>query len=288
MRLKKLSILLAIIQILLTACVSSISHFPQTEISLTLPYSDPDNSISNVTGPIRPPYTHICRLNVKRQKVFFWQTLATSTATLLKDGNLITAAHNFYSPWYNEVVAFFMESGVGTQQGIPAEFKKEIEIKNINDQILVNETYCWGPFSADVAFVKTSMDSKSYASKSPFRLATEEELKNISNKCNEGCKIDIYIAGYPAEGHYTYNNKDYEYEGQCLVHLKTYIKEIKAGVIEYGQMKTYGGMSGSPVWIVNETTNSKEYVIIGIHVTNGGAYLLEANMLSAYKSWADH
>lgn len=277
------NLFITIIFVVTTGCVSDKRSYSFPKIGHEVPrFSPPTGEVTNVYGEVDLPYSHICRFSVKRSKIL-WSKSANSTGTLLKNGAIVTAGHNFYSPFYNSVKNFKLEAGVGTSDNVSAKYSEYIEIVD-SQSILVNPSYRWKPFGKDVAFVKTSQSS--FSKSSPFRLATKYEIDLLKRKKDNDERIEIYVSGYPGEGNYQHEGKTYEYnQGNVLTHLKTTVRSISNNVLYYDQKTTFRGMSGSPVWILNEPNG--EYVIVGVHVTNGGAYLFESEMLDHYQVWAN-
>jgi V8-like Glu-specific endopeptidase len=162
----------------------------------------------------------------------------------------LSAGHNFYSPWYNRVVSFKYECGIGSKAA-----QEPLTSGNTSNFLtVIPDNYRWRNFSLDVAAIK--LCDPPAKTMSSFRLATIEEIETVSS----GSKI--YTAGYPAAGGFT---------GSILTHIKTKIRKIEGNVLHYEFEPTHKGMSGSPVWVLK----GDERVIIGVHVKNGGAYLLD-------------
>lgn len=249
------------------SCVKTPGYFAKEPIPTNGQYSEPIlDSLVQVQGGIQTPYDYVCRYNVNRRKGIFFGANSVSSGALLQDGVMITAAHNFYSTWYNKAKGVRIECGIGSQPNQTATYS-ELNL-GIDNQIYVSSNYKWGPFSEDVSFVRICDSQSQVPTASPFRIVTKEELREVK----EG--KEIYVSGYPAEKPYT---------GSVLIHLKTTIKVKESGIIEYAYADTYGGMSGSPIWYLND---QDERIIIGVHVRGGGGgYILSETVIDEVTTW---
>jgi len=258
------SILLYITLVGLSACTTLKTDFVDTPTPSSSIYTAPIiNKVKAVNGDIQSPYNHVCRSQVLRQTLWLKKSNAVSSSAMLSNGVIVSAGHNYYSPWYNIVKALYIECGVGTSPNQLPLFAVENTITDL--QILANKNYSWD-FSNDVSFVRIC-GSNGFSSSSSFRLATKKEMKLIKKG------TEIYSAGYPADGPWK--------GGQQLTHFTTTISKIKNNIALYTDMTTYKGMSGSAIWIKLDN----EFVIVGVHVTNGGAYVFTSNFLDEYSNW---
>lgn len=235
-------------------------------------------TLTQVKGDIQSPYDYVCRFNVNRRYGFFmWGANKISSGGLLNNGIIISAGHNFYSPWYTHANSVYVECGVGTKPHQTPLYSETNVFKK--DQKVISSLYGWNTFGEDIAFIKVCNENSSVPEKSPFILATKKDMADIKADFNDYIKngnaekaIVLYVAGYPGDKPYT---------GSKLVHLKTVIEEISGNVASYTYKNTYRGMSGSPVWIEKD----EKKLIVGTHVKNGGAYLLSDYMLDEYEKW---
>jgi len=250
---------------IVTGCAYSPGKFSMEPFPIVGVYEEPKiDVISQVKGDIIEPYQNICRFNVNRRKGFVWGGNSISSGGLLSNDIVISAGHNFYSPWYNTARSFYIECGVGSKPEQPPTYKAINKITT--NQIKVSPKYSWSPFSEDISFIKICDPKNKIPNKSPFRLITKPELSSITKG------IEVYVSGYPADKPFT---------GSKLIHFKTIINDINNNVIHYSLAKTYRGMSGGPVWI----EKNNERIVIGAHVKLGGAYLITSEMLDEFDKW---
>jgi hypothetical protein len=96
--------------------------------------------------------------------------------------------------------------------------------------------------------------------------ASEEEVKRLM-------ELPVITAGFPAE-----NNKSIQsvtLNGAQMFHAKIKFEKYNQGdslasyTIPSGKLKTYGGQSGSPLWV----KHGDAYVIIGVHIENSKAVI---------------
>lgn len=291
----KFSIAFVFLSSLLVSCATLPQKFPRSNYSaINGDFSVPVyTQLSQVKGLPKTPYESICRQQITRKN---WWGLSsedkTSSSAYLDGGVLITAAHNFGDSilGFSSANEFHLECQTGYA---PAGDESLVYDNYHNSQgplEFIHPDYSFTfaflnkRFGKDAALVK--LCPLANANKSAFRLATLSEISTFIQATKTDQKPTIFVAGYP------HGTPDFPapeainggFDGSRLMHVKTYAEHVsEQGVISYSFSNTVEGMSGGPVWFENVTTSGKEYVIIGVHVTNGGAFLLDETIIAKYK-----
>jgi len=216
-----------------------------------------------VHGTIRRPYESICRSVVNRRIAFVFGTNYTSSGVLLGKNMLLTAAHNYASPRAPWAVVRDrnIQCGTGTVRS-SAPWWTITDGFDRQSQVRTPPGFAYHDFGRDYALVGLG---KKAPSESSFRLPRPDEDSLLARGSV------VFIAGFPAEGRNS---------GSILFHGRARIRTIDAFGFEY-ELETERGLSGSPVWI----ERNGEFIIVGIHVRNGGAVRLTNVALKYLEEW---
>lgn len=235
-------------------------------------YSPPKlDGMSAVTGEVKLPYNHICRINTLRSYAGIFSKTYTGSAALLANGILVTAAHNFYKPFYpSQVIKYHAKCGGGIKEG-PENFSYDSKSKR--EVIFKHPTeFQYHDYPIDFALVTTCQSTES-----PFRLP-----KHV-DEVRELLKGPVVTAGFPAE-----SNKKIQgiaLNGGQMFHALIKIDEsdLEGETIRYSHLgldiDTYGGQSGSPLWV----ESGDGYVIVGVHVAEATATIFNQDKIDWLK-----
>jgi hypothetical protein len=288
----KLFLSLILLLVALSGCTSYPKKFLRSNYSATDGIFSPPTTthLAQVKGLPHVPYDSICRQQVNRKN--WWGIVSsdrTSSSAYLSGGVLLTAGHNFGDSIlaFSTATDFHLEcqtgyASPGNESLIYDSFQDSSgSMEYVHPDYSFTFAFINKKFGSDSALVKLCPLAKSFTSS--FRLATLDEIALFSLAAqNEDNKPTIFVAGYP---HGSASVTEVEaingqFDGSRLMHLETVATDVsKDGVIYYGFKNTVSGMSGGPVWI----KKGAEYVIVGVHVTNGGAFLLDKTIIEQYK-----
>jgi V8-like Glu-specific endopeptidase len=279
--------------VILAGCTSYPKKFPRDKYSATDGIFSPPNTthLTQVKGLPQEPYDSICRQQINRKN--WWGITAsdrTSSSTYLTGGILLTAGHNFGDSIlaFSTAKDFHLECQTGYASPESEILSYDSFQASSGPLEYVHPAYYFSfafinkKFGSDASLVKLCPLANGFTSS--FRLATLDEIAFFSHAVNiedADSKPTIFVAGYPhgssmVAGIEAINGK---FDGSRLMHIETVATRVSSdGVIDYGFRNTVGGMSGGPVWIKKGT----EYVIVGVHVTNGGAFLLDKSIIEQY------
>lgn len=290
----KISATLCLTLLMLSGCVVSPQKFSRAKYSaVDGEFNAPtETHLTQVKGLPQKPYDSVCRQQVVREN---WWGLSTSNRTsssaYLDGGVLLTAGHNFGDSilGFSSASEFHLEcqtgyASVGNESLVYDNYQKsDSSLEYIHPKYFFTFAFLDKRFGRDAALVK--LCPLVGANKSAFRLATLSEINTFIQSANAQLEPTIFVAGYP-HGKSSPNAPEAingEFDGSRLMHVKTSAKQVSdAGVIRYSFSNTVSGMSGGPVWIENVTSGEMEYVIVGVHVTNGGAFLVDKTIIEKY------
>lgn len=217
--------------------------------------------ITPVADPRARPYRSVCYMNIHRPL-----SSPHSTAALISRTQMVTAAHNVYSPFYNRVRAGDVRCGKsgGVVAWAPAERFGWKDQKTA-------AWYFWKWYHRDYARVRLPVSAPYPAD---FRLLRPDEAA-------PGLGEIVHVAGFPWTDDVSQGTM-YETEGQVL--------EVTRDIFYY-DAHTRGGMSGAPVWV----ERGNEFIIVGIHVAGtdstpayparATARRINAEAFSAIQQW---
>jgi len=283
---------------LITLClISGCSLAPQklnrdNYLAISGDYEKPNSDyLTQVMGLPLNPYDSICRQNVVRGN--WWglrKRYSISSSAYLDGGILITAAHNFAESFfrfsyaddfYLECQTGYAEAGEELQSYEGAHFSTDK-----TEYIHTGYSLIFDDFGIDAALVKLCPQASELDSS--FRLATSAEIAEFKESIEQpdrNSSFEFIVAGYAAAD--ALQNEpaavEGDFNGSRLMHIKSTARSMTGNVFYYNVNKTYGGMSGGPVWIEIENDGTTEFVIIGIHVTNEGAFLLNEKIINQYE-----
>ncbi|HEX6373956.1 MAG TPA: serine protease [Longimicrobium sp.] len=187
-----------------------------------------------------PPYHSICYMWIKRRRGWLWTSSFESSAVLVGDRHLLTAAHNVRSNTFTSVEESETVCAVDTD--------REWHLTNPFGpaQIRVPAGYRWRNFNQDYAVIRLAEASPR---KSHFRLPRLDERPITTGTL-------VHVAGFPAADGFQ-NRKLYYGSGA--------VSGMGPNTFQYA-VDTGGGMSGCPVWVEQRTAAGSEYVVVGVHV----------------------
>lgn len=290
----KIFVALCLILLMLSGCVVTPKKFSRAKYSavdreFTKPF---ETHLTQVKGLPKKPYDSVCRQQVAREN---WWGLSTSDRTsssaYLDGGVLLTAGHNFGDSLlgFSSASEFHLEcqtgyASLGNEFLVYDNFQKaSSSLEYIHPDYSFTFAFLDKKFGRDAALVK--LCPLASANKSAFRLASLSEIDSFVQSANSKLEPIIFVAGYP-HGKSSPSSTEAingEFDGSRLMHVKTSAKQVSdTGVIRYSFSNTVSGMSGGPVWIENDTPGGMEYVIVGVHVTNGGAFLIDKTIIDEY------
>lgn len=281
--------------LLLGGCTSFPQKFSRTGdyTAVDGAFAEPvDTHLTQVKGLPKTPYGSICRQKVTRKNG--WGIHAknlTSSSAYLDGGILLTAAHNFGDSIlsFSSATDFHLECQTGYATPGNEVLVYDSYQSSTDDLEFVHPDYSFTfaflnkRFGSDAALIKLCPLKSEHTS--AFRLATVDEIHKFVQSANSKLKPKILVAGYPHGTPFSAEPEaiDGKFDGSRLIHVETFAKQVtRKGVISYGFTNTVSGMSGGPVWIEKDTAVGKEYIIVGVHVTNGGAFLLDKTIISEY------
>lgn len=226
-RLERISLLL--FAAFSTSCAAASREAVEGPVSGAESVASANQTPAPVADVTISPFRSICHLTVRRRG-----SEPTSTGALLAQTQLLTAAHNVYSPAYNRISDGRAECG---RDGTTAAWTPR-ETFGARDQRAA-AGYFWRVFRRDYALVRLSTAAPYPAD---FRLLRPDEAAPVTTET-------VHVAGYPGTS------------GR-MHHASGRVREVSRGLIHY-TVDTNRGMSGSPVWVEREG----EYVIVGVHVS---------------------
>lgn len=212
-----------------TACAPSIPAAPPSALR--------DFGIARPITPVvdasAPPYRSVCHLLVHRPRGGPYN----STGALIARRQLLTAAHNVHSPFFNRIRNSELRCG---RSADAAEWAPQQKF-GARDQNTAHG-YTWRRFGRDYARVHLPVAAP-YAA--DFRLLRPEETPPSVGDT-------VHVAGFPWTDDVV-QGKMYETEGEVV--------EVTPQFLYY-DADTRGGMSGGPIWI----ERGGEFIIVGVHV----------------------
>jgi len=228
-----------------------------------------DNFPNLITdGELQPYHSDICHLDVDRR----FGSGALSTGVLIEGRFLITAAHNIHD--YNFIRRV---NGIKVRCGEAIVGKDEPALELTRSEItasrFVAPNYRWRrnkskEFSYDYAFLDLGVD------------LTETSFFDVTHFDQVDASQGLFVAGYPGKnlcGDPEICDARHLYEGHG-----DYEPSSLPDRIEYA-VKTARGMSGGPVWAVNDGQN----FLVGVHVTGKGARVINDSFLGHWRNWRD-
>ena len=198
--------------------------------------------------------SNICYLYTTRKaRVFGFESNWHSTGILFDGKHLITAGHNVYDSLGTKLhkVDVFCKTSDGSI--VDSTLNRDDIERTRENKGYVNSGHS---FNYDYSFLKLSKE-----------LPVAESL-SLSADVLIGADSPIEVAGYPG-GKLVY--KQGETKGKVNNSLMAY------------KFETFKGMSGGPVW----ATNNGTVYLVGVHVKNEGARVVDAVLLDDYKNWKD-
>jgi V8-like Glu-specific endopeptidase len=174
----------------------------------------------------------VCHLYINRRRGAY-----NSTGALIARTQLVTAAHNVYSPVYNRIRDGEVRCGRSGDAVVWAP-QERFGRKDQN----AARRYYWRRYSRDYARVHLPVSAPFPAD---FRLLKPDEAAPDSGDI-------VRVAGFPWTKDVSRGTM-YETEGQILEVTRDFI---------YYDAHTRGGISGAPVWI----ERGGEFIVVGIHV----------------------
>lgn len=220
----------AFLIVALAGCGSGFPNIVEDSIS--------QNRQARVTA-VATPNDAVCRLQLTRSKLLWFDATPFSSGAHIGNGIILTAAHNLYSPFYNEVSTASAECGVADHvdgAGSVVGFTKA--------SISVASGYRWGPYARDVAILRVPNPPAT-----AFDVAPDDLDLTVGDT--------VSISGFPGEGYTT--------QGESLHTGTGRIVALNKEFITY-EIETTTGNSGGPVWI----RQAGKYILVGVHVAGAG------------------
>lgn len=202
--------------------------------------SDALSPVVRVSDTDRAPFHSICQMTIVRRRGLLFSKTYVSSAALLGRRHLLTAAHNLHSTRWSNVRTADAQCAVDApgRWALPGAFAR--------DGFEVAEGYSWSDFSRDYGVATLSAEAP-YDSR--FRLPLAGERGAVVGST-------VHVAGFPAsEG----------FESGRLYYGTGTVTALTDATFSYA-VDTGGGMSGSPVWVVQCSGPVCEYVVVGVHV----------------------
>lgn len=225
--------------------------------------------VQNVTVA---PFSKICHLRVFRDRMLPMRNQwKNSTGFFIGRNYILTAAHNL-AP-HTVTKATQIEIIIGQHKN--KALYDTIRIEGLNRcQMLTRTPAEYGLGKSYKKRIKYDF-GLIYVPDSllPSDFSWNNELKldaNVGIKENQL----VTLAGYPADTRHGY-------DGSLLISQKGKINQRDNNVYEH-QFQTYGGNSGSPVWI-EEIPNS--FTVIGIHTFSTSGTLINTEVINQIKQW---
>tara|TARA_B100000700_G_C15046508_1_gene858219 strand:- start:1325 stop:2224 length:900 start_codon:yes stop_codon:yes gene_type:complete len=254
---------------LMVGCANKIE--PPEFSPIDAEYTEPNNSrMTAVTSKLIDPYNNVCHLKTLREYPLGFGSTFTGSAALLSNGVLLTAAHNFYKPWYpSTVTQYAVNCGFGVvagNEGFSFYAKKEEDVRTT-----IPASFRFHDYDNDLALVATCQREQ----ETKFRLPKnyQEVIKLIERP--------VTLAGFPAES--DKSSGGVQLSGSQMFHgiinldkTNQFCTDQYGDTLRYARtnppscLDTYGGQSGSPLWV----KSSDDYVIVGVHVAEATAVML--------------
>jgi V8-like Glu-specific endopeptidase len=215
--------------------------------------------IENITSKPFPSIARITTIRKKGFRLLSKQSVFQSTGALVNNRYLFTSAHNIFSTKFSWIES--AELRFGYQNGISLwDAPKKYSASSFK----IAKHYNWNIFSKDYAVIDLGIDAPNQ--QTSFRLPKVNELIQLAQESTK-----LYFAGYPgAEGH----------NGQILKGATTESFSLDQKFLNY-DIDTATGNSGGPVWFEKDG----EYILAGIHGSEGKATALVSEVLTEVNSW---
>lgn len=194
--------------------------------------------------------TNICYLRTKRKaKILGMEATYNATGTIIEGKYIVTAAHNLYDSWKSNLieVEVIYKSSIGEVKTSTIT-KEEIQRTRKTSHYTLS-------YPTDYAFLRLG---NAVDIADSVKINTEVSINDIKN---------IKVAGYP--------------DGTLLYGSGAIIRPIPNDATFYYAVDTVKGMSGGPVW----TEFNSEDLLVGIHVSEGRARLIDPNLIDDFEKW---
>lgn len=214
------------------------------------------------TGP--HPFESVCRLHVERDK-FVWRPTNFSTAFLIDDDVLVTAAHNVHSQGFWRFSSRVRHGSITAGHAADGPAWSAAGRFGPSD-VRVASGYQFWPKRYDRDYALILLPSPA-PYRSSFRLLRPDD------RSVERCE-PVFIAGHPGD----------PLDSKRMHTARGRVTHVGPHLITY-DIDTQRGNSGGPVWVERD---DGEYVVAGIHVsetTGGRARRIDQEVRDDIQCW---